>query len=99
MYLVVVILNMIRVKKMIRSYLYKNITKLKNNQDNHFNENKLTNLDRITINRGPCSYNELANKQYVDDSIEDRNVLRFNQSVENNLKISVGNGTYILTKH
>ena len=34
---------------------------VKNNQDNGFNDNKLTNLDSITINRNPTSDNEITN--------------------------------------
>ena len=34
---------------------------VKNNQDNDFNDIKLTNLDSITVNRGPTSDNELLN--------------------------------------
>ena len=41
---------------------------LKNNQDNEFDKNKLTNLDSILVNRNPSSDNELANKKYVDES-------------------------------
>ena len=42
---------------------------LKNNQDENFRENKLTNIDSITINRNPNCDNELANKSYADDSL------------------------------
>ena len=55
---------------------------------------KLTNLNSITANRGPSSDNELANKKYVDDSIGDGNVLRFNRTLENYLRVSVGNDVY-----
>ena len=41
---------------------------VKNNQDNNLNDNKLINLDSITVNRNPTSDNELANKKYIDDS-------------------------------
>ena len=41
----------------------------------------------------------MANKKYVDNSIRDNNILRFNQSSENYLKVSVGNDTYNLTKY
>ena len=41
---------------------------LKNNQDNEFDFNKLTNLYSILVNRNPSSDNELANKKYVDES-------------------------------
>ena len=45
-------------------------------QDIEFDNNKLTTLDSLTVNRNPRSDNELANKKYVDDSIGDGNVLR-----------------------
>ena len=59
----------------------------------------MNNLDSIKINRKPASYNELANKKYVDDSIEDGTILRFKQTLEKYLKRSVGNDTYNLTKY
>ena len=71
---------------------------VKNNRDNDFNDNKLPNIGSITVNRNPTSYNEVTNEKYVDDSIGHGNVLRFNQTLGNYLKVSVGNDTYILTK-
>ena len=71
---------------------------VKNNQDNDFNGNKQTNIVSMTINRDPTSDNKVANKKFVDDSVGDGSVLRFNQTLENKLKISVGNDTYNLTK-
>ena len=72
---------------------------VENNQDNDLNDNKLTNLDSVTVNRNPSSDNELANKKYIDDSIEKSTILRFNQTLENYLQVSVGNDTYNLTKY
>ena len=72
---------------------------VKNNQDNDLNDNKLTNLDSVTVHRHPSSDSELANKNYVDDEIDKNTVLRFNQALENYLKVSVGNDTYNLTKY
>ena len=63
------------------------------------NDKELTNLDSITVKRNPSSDNELADKKYVDDSIEEGTILRFNQTPQNYLKVSVGNDTYNLTKH
>ena len=71
---------------------------VKNNQDNDFNDNKLTNLDSLTVNRDPSSDNELANKKYIDDELDKNTVLRFNQTLESYLEVSVGNDTYNLTK-
>ena len=70
-----------------------------NDQDNEFDNNKLTNLDSVTVNRNPSSDNELTNKKYIDDSIEEGTIVRFNQTLQNFLKVSVGNSTYNLTKY
>ena len=70
-----------------------------NDQDNEFDNNKLTKLDSITVNRDPNLDNELSNKNYVDDSIAEGTVVRYNQTLENYLKVSVGNDTYNLTKY
>ena len=43
---------------------------VKNNQDNDLNDNKITNLDSITVNRNPTSDNELSNKKYIDDELD-----------------------------
>ena len=72
---------------------------VKNNQDNDFNDNKLTNIDSITVNRNPISDNEVTNKKYVDNSIREGTLLRFNQTLTNYLKVSVGNDIYNLKKY
>ena len=72
---------------------------VKNNQDNNLNDNKLTNIDSIKVNRNPSLDNELANKKYIDDELDKNTVLRFNQTLQNYLKVSVGNDTYNLTKY
>ena len=56
---------------------------VKNNQDNDFNDNKLLNLDSVSVNRTPSSDNEVANKKHVDDSIEEGTIIRFNQTLRN----------------
>ena len=68
-------------------------------QVNEFDNNKLTNLDSVTVNRNPNLDNELANKKYIDDELDKNTVLRFNQTLQNYLKVSVGNDTYNLTKY
>ena len=70
-----------------------------NDQDNEFDNNKLTNLDSVTVNRNPILDNELANKKYIDDELDKNTILRFNQTLQNYLKVSVGNDTYNLTKY
>ena len=52
---------------------------VKKNQDDNFNHFKLSNLDSILVNRNPSSDEELANKNYVDDSSSGK-VLSFNQT-------------------
>ena len=77
----------------------RDVSSVFNDQDNEFDNNKLTNLDSVTVNRDPNLDNELSNKKYVDDSIGEGTLLRFNQTLENYLKASVGNDTYNLTKY
>ena len=72
---------------------------VKNNQDNDLNNTKLTNLDSVTLNRDPSSDNELSTKKYIDDSIGEDTLLRFNQTLVNYLKVSVGTDTNNLTKY
>ena len=72
---------------------------VKNNQDNDLNDNKLTNIDSITVNRNPTSDNEVSNKKYIDDELDKNTIVRFNQTLSNYLKVSVGNDIYNLTKY
>ena len=61
---------------------------VKNNQDNDFNDNKLINIDSFQVNRNPISDNEVSNKKYIDDSIAEGTLVRFNQTLTNYLKVS-----------
>ena len=70
-----------------------------NDQDNEFDDNKLTDLDSVTVNRDPSSDNELANKKFIDDELDKSTVLRINQTLTIYLKVSVGKDTYNLTKY
>ena len=72
---------------------------VKNNQDNYLNDKKLRNIDSITINKEPTSDNEVTNKKHVSDTTEEGTILRFNQTLENYLKVSVENDIYNLTKY
>ena len=72
---------------------------VKSNPDANFNDNILLILDCVTVNRNQSSDNELANKKFDDESLSGGVVLKFNQSIDNHLKVYVGNDTYILTKH
>ena len=72
---------------------------VKNNQDNDFNDNKLTNINSITIKNNPTDDNHVSNKKYVDDSIAEGTLITFNQTLTNYLKVSVGSDIYHLTKY
>ena len=77
----------------------RDLSSVYNDQDIEIDNIKLTNLDSITVNRDPSFDNELANKIYIDDELDKSTVLRFNQTVQNYLKVSVGIDTYNLTKN
>ena len=70
---------------------------MKNNQENDFNDNKLTNIDSITVNRNPTSDDEVSNKKFIDDEL-DNTILRFIQTLEKYLKVSIGIDINYLTK-
>ena len=70
-----------------------------NDQDNDFDSENLANLDSVVVNRISYLDNELSNKKHVGDSIGEGTIVRHNQTIQNHLKISVGNDTYNLTKH
>ena len=72
---------------------------VENNQDNDLNDNELVNLDSVTVNRDPTSDNEVSNKKYIDDELDKNTILRFNQTLENYVKVSVGNDFFNLTKN
>ena len=72
---------------------------VKNFQDNNFNNNKLTNISSITVNRNPTLDSEVTNKKYVDAELDKNTIVRFSQTLTNYLKVSVGNDIYHLTKY
>ena len=72
---------------------------VKYNPDKIFNDNKLPNSDSITVNRNPNSDNEVSNKNYIDDELDKNTIVRFNQTLENYLKVSVGNEVSNPTKN
>ena len=67
-------------------------------KDNYLEDKKLTNLNSIRIIRNPSSDNEVSNKKYIDDELDKNTIVRFNQTLQNYLKVSVGNDTYNLFK-
>ena len=72
---------------------------VKNNQDNDFNDNKLTNINSIVINCNPTDDNHVSNKKYIDDQLDKNTIVRFSQTLQNYLKVSVGDTIYHLTKY
>ena len=72
---------------------------VKKNQDKDLNAKKLTNLDSITYNRNPSSDNEVSNKKYIDDELDKNTIVRFNQTLQNYLRVSVGSDIYNLSKY
>ena len=72
---------------------------VKNNQDNNFKDNVLTIINSITININPTDNNHVSNKKYVDDELDKNTIVRFNQTLSNYLKVSVGNDIYNLAKY
>ena len=72
---------------------------VKNNQDNNFNGNKLSNINSITINNNPTDNNHVSNKKYLDDELEKNTILKFNPTLQNYLRVSVGSDIYNLTKY
>ena len=70
---------------------------VKNNQDNDLEDKNLPNIDSISVSRNPNSDNELVSKNYLDDELDKNTILRYNQTIENDLKVSVGNIIYNFT--
>ena len=51
------------------SFYDEEVDLVKNNQGKDLNDKKLSNINSVVVNREPTSDNELANKNYVDDSL------------------------------
>ena len=81
------------------SFYNEEVDLLKKIQDNSFNDNKLTNINSITINNNPNADNHVSNKKYVDDFLDKNTTVTINQTLLTYLKVSVGNNTYNLTKY
>ena len=71
---------------------------MKNNQDNDLNDNKLTNINSITVNNNPTNDNHVSIKKNIDDQLVKNTIVRFNQTLQNYLKYSFRYDTYNLTK-
>ena len=68
-------------------------------QDKELDNNKLTNLDIITVNGNPTTDSEQSNRKYVDDSIEEGKNNKFNQSLQKYVQVSFGHDVDSLTKY
>ena len=75
------------------------LSPVSNNQDNEIDNNNLTNLVCIAVNRNPTIDNEILNKKYVVDDLDKKTVLRFKQSLQNNSKVSIENTDCNLTNY
>ena len=64
-------------KKRIIRYVYL----VFNDQDKQFFNYKLTTLNSITVDRSPLIDEEVSNKEYIDDELDKRSILRFNQTL------------------
>ena len=72
---------------------------VKNNQDKDLNDNKLININSITINNDPSDDNHVSNKKYIDNELDKKTLVRLNQTLQNYRQASVGNDTYNLAKY
>ena len=70
-----------------------------NDQDNELDNNKITKIDSVTVNTNPNLDNGLSKKKYVHDSVGEGTIVRFNQTLEKLLNVSVGKNVYNLTKY
>ena len=68
-------------------------------QDNDFNDNKLTNLYRITFNTKSILDDEVSIEKYIDDELDKITLIQFIQTLAKCLKVSLGNNAYKFTKN
>ena len=70
---------------------------VKNNQDNDLNDNKLTNINSITINNNPSDDNHVSNKKYIVDELDKITIVRLNDdSNDRYLQVHINNTAYNL---
>ena len=53
---------------------------VKNNQDIDFNDSKLKNLDSGKVNRITINDNDITSKMYLDNQLNKKTLVRFNQT-------------------
>ena len=58
----------------------------------------MTIINSITINNNPTDDNHISNKKNIGEELDENTIVRFNQTLQNYLKVSVGNDIYNLTK-
>ena len=73
----------------------RDMSKVFNDPDKEFDDEKRTNLNSITLNRNPSTDTEHSKEKYVYDSLE-VTILRFKQTLEKLFKHTVGNSFYNL---
>ena len=61
-----------------------------NDQDGEIVNNKLTKLDFIAVTKDFTTDNELSTQKSIDDSVGEGTNLKFNLTLENFPKVSVG---------
>ena len=70
---------------------------VKNNQDNDLNDNKLTNINTVTMNNNPTDDNHVSNKKYIDDELDKSTIVRLNDdSNDRYLQVHINNTPYNL---
>ena len=77
----------------------RDLSSVSNDHDISFDNHNLTTLGSITVNRDQISYNEKANRNFVEDSVGECTKFGFKQTVENRLTVSVDNYVYIPAKY
>ena len=55
--------------------------------------------DSITVDRNPLLDEEVSVGIHFDEVLDKNTIPRYNQTLQNYLKVSVGNNIYNLTKH
>ena len=73
---------------------------VKNNQDNNFNNNIISNIQSIEINNDPTNNKHGINKKYLDDKLDNDTIIRLNDNSNNEyLKVQINNNFYNLQIH
>ena len=67
-------------------------------QGHEFDKNEVTNLDSLTFDRNPLLDEKASSKIYNNDELDKKTILKFNQTLEIYLKVSVGNDVCGITK-